>query len=278
MSLTKKILATILVTSLLNGCGIVSKSHQDSQDKKNITIGFGLGNYIDQVRGGIVPILEKQGYKVDLKQFSQNKQINPAFQEGSIDASVNQSRAYMDAYNEKNNTDLIALTDSPSAPQSLRSLKHKSLKEVHNGSIIIIPNDPVNAERAAQILKDLGWIDIKPNTSPLSFGINDILPAKYSLDIREADSAQSLRLLQDADYAIVNGNYVADAKQKISDGLIVENTPLQHRVVVAIQNKDKDSQWAKDLKAAFESQEYENYIKSESKYNGFILPSSWKAN
>ncbi len=49
---------------------------------------------------GIVPILEK-GYTVNLRQFSQNRQINPAFEEGSIDASVNQSRAYMEAYNKK---------------------------------------------------------------------------------------------------------------------------------------------------------------------------------
>lgn len=275
MSLSKKIFCCAIASaSILSGCS-QSSGKTATDNKKTITIAFGLGNYIDQVRGGIVPILEKQGYTVNLKQFSQNRQINPAFQEGSIDASVNQSRAYMEAFNKKNNTDLIALTDSPSAPQSLRSLKHKSLNEVHDGTIVIIPNDPVNAERAAQILQQLGWIKIKANTSPLSFGINDISPAKYKIDVREADSGQSLRLLQDADFAVVNGNYVADAGQKISDGLVVEKTPLQHRVVVAISGKDQNSQWAKDLKAAFESKQYAQYVKSQTKYSGFIFPASW---
>ena len=129
--LKQKIIGLSLITTALvalAGCG--DNSEKDNPNKKQITIGFGVGNYIDQVDKGIVPILEKKGYTVNLRQFSQNRQINPAFEEGSIDASVNQSRAYMEAYNKKNNINMVALTDSPSAPQSLRSNKHKTLDDV----------------------------------------------------------------------------------------------------------------------------------------------------
>ena len=216
-----------------------------------------------------------RGFISTLRQFSQNRQINPAFEEGSIDASVNQSRAYMDAYNKKNNINMVALTDSPSAPQSLRSNKHKSIDDVQNGMIVALSNDLVNAERGARILEQLGWIKIKPNISTLTFSVNDIEPAKYNLDIRETDAAQGLRLLDDVDFVVMNGNYVASAGQRIADGLVVEDSPLEHRVVVTVMQKDTDSQWAKDLKDAFESKEYADYIRSQRIYDGFIEPQAW---
>lgn len=265
------LVATAII--VLAGCG--DNKEKDSADKKQITIGFGVGNYIDQVDKGIVPILEKKGYQVTLRQFSQNRQINPAFEEGAIDASVNQSRAYMEAYNQKNNINMVALADSPSAPQSLRSNKHKSLDEVQDGMIVALSNDPVNAERGARILEQLGWIKIKPNVSTLNFSVNDIEPAKYKLDIRETDAAQGLRLLDDVDFVVVNGNYVASAGQRIADGLVVENSPLEHRVIVTVLQKDLDTQWAKDLKEAFESKEYADYIRSQRLYDGFIEPAAW---
>ncbi|MBS7784815.1 MetQ/NlpA family ABC transporter substrate-binding protein, partial [Providencia stuartii] len=253
---------SLIATAVIALAACNDNSEKDNPNKKEITIGFGVGNYIDQVEKGIVPILEKKGYKVNLRQFSQNRQINPAFEEGSIDASVNQSRAYMEAYNKKNNINMVALTDSPSAPQSLRSNKHKSLDEVKDGMIVALSNDPVNAERGARILEELGWIKIKPNISTLTFSVNDIEPAKYRLDIRETDAAQGLRLLDDVDFVVVNGNYVASAGQRIADGLVVENSPLEHRVIVTVMQDNVNSQWAKDLKEAFESKEYADYIRS----------------
>ncbi|HEM7167659.1 TPA: methionine ABC transporter substrate-binding protein, partial [Providencia stuartii] len=266
---------SLIATAVIALAACNDNSEKDNPNKKEITIGFGVGNYIDQVEKGIVPILEKKGYKVNLRQFSQNRQINPAFEEGSIDASVNQSRAYMEAYNKKNNINMVALTDSPSAPQSLRSNKHKSLDEVKDGMIVALSNDPVNAERGARILEELGWIKIKPNISTLTFSVNDIEPAKYRLDIRETDAAQGLRLLDDVDFVVVNGNYVASAGQRIADGLVVENSPLEHRVIVTVMQDNVNSQWAKDLKEAFESKEYADYIRSQSIYDGFIEPQAW---
>ncbi|MER5027042.1 methionine ABC transporter substrate-binding protein [Providencia stuartii] len=266
---------SLIATAVIALAACNDNSEKDNPNKKEITIGFGVGNYIDQVEKGIVPILEKKGYKVNLRQFSQNRRINPAFEEGSIDASVNQSRAYMEAYNKKNNINMVALTDSPSAPQSLRSNKHKSLDEVKDGMIVALSNDPVNAERGARILEELGWIKIKPNISTLTFSVNDIEPAKYRLDIRETDAAQGLRLLDDVDFVVVNGNYVASAGQRIADGLVVENSPLEHRVIVTVMQDNVNSQWAKDLKEAFESKEYADYIRSQSIYDGFIEPQAW---
>ena len=103
-------------------------------------------------------------------------------------------------------------------------------------------------------------------------------PGQYAIDIQVLDPAQILVSLKDVDFGVVNGNYIANAKRKITEALKIENTPEQHRIIVSINKADENTQWAKDLKAAYESPEFEEYIKSQDKYDGFILPAAWENN
>ena len=273
--LFKPYLIALSLMASVSACHAPSNQNPAPKADKHITIGFGVGTYIDQVRYGVVPTLEKQGYQVTLRQFTQGVQINPALDEGAIQASVFQTPAYMESYNQKKQSDIIAIAVNPSPPQTLRSKKHHSLAEIKNGMTVAIANDPINAERGARILEQLGWVRLKAGVNPLDFSINDISAGKYALDIRQADSAQGMRLLDDVDYAIINGNFVASSGEKIADGLVIENTPPRHRVNLTIKATNKDSPWAQDLVAAFESQAYADYISSQAQYVDFIEPEAW---
>ncbi|GIO38430.1 methionine-binding protein [Paenibacillus antibioticophila] len=275
----KKLMLVVLigVLAVLTACG--SKQADDGGDKKKITVGFGVGTYEEQFRQSILPILEEKGYTVEIKTFSQNMQVNPAMKEGSIDASVFQSTAYMEAINEEINADMVGIAYVPGAPQGLYSVNHTSLDDVKDGTTVAVPNDPVNQERALRILEELGWIKIKEGAGVADFNINSMEPDKFNIDIKILDPAQILVSLQDVDYGVVNGNYIANAPdRKITDALKIENTPMQHRIIVSINKKDEDTQWAKDLKAAYESKEFEEYILGLEKYDGFILPEAWENN
>ncbi|UOO89049.1 MetQ/NlpA family ABC transporter substrate-binding protein [Vitreoscilla massiliensis] len=276
-ALTHAALALTAVLAL-NACQpqAAVSSTAPSTDLKNITLGFGVGTYIDQVRYGVVPELEKKGYHVTLRQFTQGVQINPALDEGAIQASVFQTPAYMESYNHKQKSDIIAIAVNPSPPQTLRSKKHASINEIRNGMSIAIANDPINAERGARILEKLGWIRIKDGVNPLDFSVNDISAGKYQLNIKQADSAQGMRLLDDVDYAVINGNFVASSGEKIADGLVIEDTPPRHRVNLTIKAQNQHSAWAQDLVAAFESKAYADYIRSQSQYADFIEPAVWQ--
>lgn len=273
----KKLAAVVLVgmSVVLGACGNKTAT---GEEKKDIVVGFGVGTYEEQFRLGIVPILEKEGYKVEIKTFSQNMQVNPAMKEGSIDASIFQSTAYMEGINAELDADMAVLNFVPSAPQGLYSEKHQSLDEVKDGSVIALPNDPVNQERAVRILEDLGWVKVKADAGTTDFNLSSVEQDKYDLKLESLDSAQILVSLADVDYGVVNGNYIANAKRQITEALQIENTPEQHRVTVTVNKGDLDTQWAKDLKAAYESQEFEDYINAQDKYDGFILPDAWENN
>lgn len=260
---------------LLAACGAERSA---GEEKTDLVFGFGVGTYEEQFRKGVLPILEEKGYNVEIEVFSQNMQLNPAMAEGSIDASVFQSTAYMEGINEELNINMTRLAFSPGAPQSLRSVNHDSLDAVEDGMTIALPNDPVNQERAVRILEDIGWVTVSEDAGTTNFNLNSVMPADYDLKFQVLDPAQILVSLEDVDFGVVNGNYIADSGMIIADGLKIENTPEEHRIIVTVLEEDLETEWAQDVKAAYESAEYEEFILSEAKYDGFILPEAWENN
>lgn len=271
----KVLVASLLMLLLLTACGSNQDAGADGE-KTTIVAGFGVGTYEEQFSAGIKPILEEMGYEVEVTVFSQNMQVNPAMAEGAIDLSVFQSTAYMEVINEELGIEMAGLTFSPSAPQSIHSVRHDSLDAVEDGSTVALPNDPVNQERAVRILEDLGWVTVAEDAGTIDFNINSVSPADYEIDFQILDPAQILVSLPDVDFGIINGNYISEAGMRIADGLAIEDTPREHRVIVSILEEELESQWAQDVKAAYESEEFEDFIMSESKYDGFILPYAWE--
>lgn len=270
----KKLLSMVVIGSalLLTACG---DKDETGKDTKTINMAFGVSTYTDQFRDSIKPMLEKQGYTVNMRIFSNNMQVNPAVKEGALDATVHQSIAYMQGINKALDMDMIDIAFVPSAPQGIYSTKHSSLNEVKDGTTVAVPNDPVNQERAIRILEQLGWVKVKADAGTVDFNLNSVEPGKYKIDIKSLEPAQGLAALADVDYAVINGNFIANAGKKITDALLIEDTPKQHRIIVSIQSKDKDADWVKAIQAAYASPEFENYIRSNSKYDGFILPDAW---
>ncbi|OYQ71277.1 methionine ABC transporter substrate-binding protein [Wohlfahrtiimonas chitiniclastica] len=266
-----KVTAAIVVMGLLAACGQGEKNNSPA-----IVVAFGPSTYSDQFIQGIMPIMTAKGHHIEPKVFSQNSQINRSMKDGEVHASIFQSEAFMKDTNRLTGSNMIKLADTASAPQTLRSKHHQSLSSIRDGMTITIPNDPVNAERAARILEKLGWVTIREGVEPIRFSVKDILPGQYTLNIKEIDPAQALRSLEDADFAVVNGNYIMSMGLKISDSLAIEETPDEHVVIVTIPAALKDEPWAKDLKAAYESDEFKAYILNEPLYDGFILPKAWQ--
>ena len=262
----KKTLLLLSMALIVVACG------NDNRDQK-IILGFGPSTYAEQFETGIRPILERQGFEVEVKILTQNMQINPALKEGAIDVAGHQSVAYMLQMNHELNMQMAKLADTASAPQSLRSKRHQSLDVVKPGMTVAIPNDPVNAERAARILEAIGWVKVTSDDIA-RFSERDI-QSLNGIKVLTLDPAQGLRVLDDVDFAVVNGNYIASAGQKISDALVVEKTPEEHVVIISIREADLDKPWAIALKDAYESKEFAEHIQSNPMFDGFILPKAW---
>lgn len=246
-------------------------------EEKQIVFGLGPSIYVDQVENGIIPLLEKEGYEVVIRIFSHNSQIPPALKDGAVDVSVHISTANLHEMNRRLGGDpMMVWADTPSAPQTIRSTRHHSIDDVRDGMTVAIPNDPVSSERAARLLESVGWITLAPEIDVSTFHVKEIKPGSVALNIIEMESAQMLRVINDVDFVVVNGNFVTNAGLRIQDGLAIENSPEEHLVKVAILEKNQDTAWAKAVKNAYQSKEFENYIKSDPIYEGLIFPTAWE--
>ena len=227
-----------------------------AKDPKELVIGTSAGPYADQIKLGIKPILEKQGYKVKLVEFNDYIQPNFALAEGSLDANIFQHIIYLTKFSTEHKLQLSELVKVPTAPIAIYSKKHKTLNEVKEGSTVALPNDPTNQARALVLLDQLGWIKLRDKYDPVRASEKDIATNTKKIKLIPLEAAQLPRSLQDTDYSFVNGNYALASGLKLKDALTTEKISPNYANLVAVRTADKDKQFAKDIAAAYRSREF----------------------
>jgi len=244
---------SILLTALTLA---LASSFVHAKDTKKITIGTSAGPYADQIKLGIKPILEKQGYKVKLVEFNDYIQPNFALAEGSLDANVFQHIVYLKKFALEHKLALTDLITIPTAPIAIYSKKHKTLDDVKEGTTVGLPNDPTNQARALVLLDQLGWIKLRASFDPVRASEKDIAVNTKKIKLLPLEAAQLPRSLGDTDYSFINGNYALASGLKLTEALVAEKISPNYINLVAIRTADKDKQFAKDLAAAYRSREF----------------------
>jgi D-methionine transport system substrate-binding protein len=243
----------LLLAALLIAAGA---NIANAKDPKELVIGTSAGPYADQVKLGIKPILEKQGYKVKLVEFNDYIQPNFALAEGSLDANIFQHIIYLTKFSTEHKLQLTELVKVPTAPIAIYSKKHKTLNDVKEGTTVALPNDPTNQARALVLLDQLGWIKLRDKYDPVRASEKDIATNIKKIKLIPLEAAQLPRSLQDTDYSFVNGNYALASGLKLKDALTTEKISPNYANLVAVRTADKDKQFAKDIAAAYRSREF----------------------
>ncbi|MGP7819682.1 MetQ/NlpA family ABC transporter substrate-binding protein [Niallia sp. 01092] len=274
----KKWISLFIVVSIifvLTGCGNDEKKASSDPNKKSLIVGFSPGPYIDEFKEGIEPQLKKKGYTIEYKNFSDGVQENLALDEGSVDANVFQHRTYLTSINNKEKINNVPIVQVPTPPMGIYSKKEKSLENIKNGASVAIPSDPSNMARALGILKEAGLIEIKEN-DPLSVSLNDVTSNPHKLNLIPLESANAARALDDSDYVAIQGNFAVSNGLKLKNALKLENMTEPFINIVAVTDKNKDAQWAKDIVSAYKNQSFQDVIEADSKYDNYRLPDYFK--
>ena len=95
--MTKIKIATVFLSMILVATIVFASG------KKEIIFGVAPGPYGDIVKLGVAPALEKKGYKVEIKQFSDYVQPNIALDNKSIDVYVFQHKVYLEKFAKDRN-------------------------------------------------------------------------------------------------------------------------------------------------------------------------------
>ncbi|MFC5607704.1 MetQ/NlpA family ABC transporter substrate-binding protein [Variovorax soli] len=238
--------------------------------KKELVIGATAGSNIDQLKAGIVPALEKKGYKVKLVEFNDYVQPNQALAQGSLDANFFQHRVYLQKFAADQKLDIVELVQGPIAPLGVYSTKRKTLAEAHEGDRVTLPNDPSNLARALVLLEQNKLIVLKSGVDPIRVSEKDVAENPRKLKFIPLEAAQLPRSLGDTEYAIINGNFAISSGLKLTEAVALEKTPDHYLNVVAVRRADKDSAWAKDLVEVYRSKDFQAVV--DSKFQGYAKP------
>lgn len=245
-------------------------SASNSEDKE-ISIGVTPVPHQEIVKGVVVPILEKEGYKVNVVEFNDYVQPNTAVEEGEIDANYYQTTNYLENENKERKLHLVSVAEVHLEPMGFFSKKIKKASEIKGGTIAI-PNDASNGSRALVLLAQNGIIKLK-KTDGL-YKVSDIAENTAGIDIKEVEAALLPQVLGDVECAVINGNYAIQAGLKISDAFFIEDpksgTVSQYFNDLVVKEGNENSPKIQALKKAITSEEVKKFI--EEKYNGAVIP------
>ena len=265
------LIGIVMITGLI-GCG-KAKEEQVDGNKKTITYGKAAGPYTILFEDAVMPILEKEGYEFKCVEFSDLLQSDMALNEGEIDMNVEQHMAYMKNFNKEQNGNLVAVTPIPTVPAGLFSSTHKALEEITENAKIAVPNDASNTSRAYAILQKAGWIKLDSNVDISAVTQDDIIENPYNLQFTEMDSANIPRSLDEFDYAVIPGSVVYSAGMDADSVLLQEDVAEHLLLQVVINEKEKDSDWAKAVVNAYRSEEFKKYME-ENNHGLWYVPNS----
>ncbi|CAD7286844.1 MetQ/NlpA family ABC transporter substrate-binding protein [Campylobacter suis] len=217
----------------------------------------------------VKPLLEKDGYTLEIKEFNDYTIPNLATQDGDLDANFFQHLPYLNEFNKNKGTTLVHTAGVHLEPMAVYSKKIKNIADLKAGDTVAVPNDPTNESRALDVLASAGIIKLNSNALKT---ILDITENPKNLKFIETEAAQTPRSLDDVTIAVINTNYALNANLNPSkDALVVESgkdNPYTNYVVV--KDTNKDSKKTKALDKAINSDEVREFIKK--KYDGAILP------
>ena len=214
------------------------------------------------------PLLEKEGYNLVIKDFTDYVQPNTALAEKQLFANFFQHIPYFDNMNSERKLGLAWIAKVHIEPMGLYSTKIKSLDEITSGAQIAVPNDPTNEARALRLLENHGLIKLKPGELITA---RDVIENPKNIKIREIDAAQLPRTLDDVTASVINTNFAGEAGLNPSkDAIVIEGKDSPYANVVVVREVDKDSPAAKALVRAVQSEEVKKFINDELVPKGIV--------
>ena len=271
-----KIIYFVLFCLVTTGLIACSKTQQDSTaastTKKELVFGASAMPYSTVFEQGIKPILEKQGYTIKTMNFSTLEVNNQSVNNGQVDFNLDQHTAYLNVFNREKGTHLYPLVHIPTIPAAIYSDKYTSFQQAPNGATVLIPSDPANTSRALRILTDNHFIQLKSGTNPILATSRDIVSNPKQLKIKEMDSVMIPRTLGEVDFGFASGGIAYQSRLDPKKAVLREKVIPEMEMVVTINEKNKDTQWAKDLKAAYQSPEFKQFMQKYNQNQMWALP------
>ena len=219
-------------------------------------------------------ILSDYGWELEVTEFEDYVQPNLVVEQGEFDANYFQHIPYLDDFNAEQGTHLVNAGGIHYEPFGIYPGTKSALSELSDGDEIAVPNDTTNEARALLLLQDNGVITLKDGAG-LSATKNDIVENPNNIEIVELEAAQVARVVNEAAFVVLNGNYALEAGFSVAKDSVAFESPDSKAAetyvnVIAVKEGNENNDGIKALVSVLKSDAIKDYINST--YDGAVVP------
>ncbi|WP_056987767.1 MetQ/NlpA family ABC transporter substrate-binding protein [Secundilactobacillus paracollinoides] len=273
MRLSKRVLGVLGVAAtavLLVGCGSKSSS---SKKITTITVGASAVPHA-QILKHVQPQLKKEGVNLKIKVFQDYVMPNKALAAKELDANYFQHMPFLNQWNKENHGTLVSAGGVHLEPISAYSKKYKSLKDVKDGSTILVSSNTPDYGRVLTLLKDAGLIKIKKGIDITTANFSDITSNPRHLKFKHSYEPKLMPTIYkqgEGDVVFINANYAVQAGlDPRKDAIATEKKSSPYVNIVAVRKGDQNKPAIKKLMKALQSKSTQKWIYNH--YKGAVLP------
>ena len=267
------LLTGVLALGTLAGCGGSDKKTEESGEDKVIKVAASATPHAEILEQA-APLLEKDGWTLEVTVFDDYVQPNNVVEEGDFDANYFQHIPYLENFNKEQGTHLVNAGGIHYEPFGIYPGQKSSLDDLAEGDTIAVPNDTTNEARALLLLQDNGLIKLKDGAG-LEATKNDIVENSLNLEILELEAAQIARVKDEVALVVLNGNFALQAGFSVAKDSIAYETSDSEAAktyvnVIAVKEGNEDSEAVKALVKVLKSDDIKKYINDS--YDGAVIP------
>lgn len=183
-----------------------------------------------------------EGIEVEIVDFTDYTQLNPALSAGELDLNQFQHLVYLADYNVANDDDLTPVGSTAIYPLALYSKQYDSIESIPDGAQVVVPDDASNQARGLNILQEAGLIELTDGGTIFS-DVSDIDTAASRVEVTAAGADFTATSLDDVAAAIVNNDFVEKAGLDFDGALATDDPadPVAAPYVNVFVARDEDS-------------------------------------
>jgi D-methionine transport system substrate-binding protein len=251
-SVKKGLLATLAVgasLTLLAGCA----GGAGGEDE---TVKIGVVGASDPYWADYTAAAAEEGIDVEVVDFADYNQPNPALTNGDIDINQFQHLVYLADYNVSSGEDLTPIGATAIYPLGLYSTKVTDVADLKQGDTVAVPNDASNLARALLVLQSADLVTLSDGGSIFST-LDDVDTEESLVTVTALEPSLTATSLPDVDAAIINNDFVEKAGLKFEDALVRDDpsdeSALPYVNVFAVRAEDADNETYATLVDIFQS-------------------------
>ena len=219
-------------------------------------------------------LLAKEGWTLEVTEFEDYVQPNLVVDSGEIDANYFQHTPYLDDFNEKKGTDLVAVAAIHYEPFGIYPGTKTALSDLADGDVIAVPNDTTNEARALLLLQDNGVIKLADGAG-LAATVKDIVENPHNVKIQELEAAQVSRVEDEVAFVVLNGNYALQAGFSVAHDAVAYETSASaaaktYANVLVVKAGNENNEGIQALVKVLKSDEIKQFINDT--YDGAVIP------